>query len=503
HTSVYPRWHDQIHYLSESYNAYEFAQSRGVIAGLLNALTNSSAQGTLHDFFALLVFLVAGPSRSAALSVNMLALIAWQFALFLSVARVHGSRPLALAAAMLPLALGGPWQNIPGSAYDFRLDHMALCALGVTAATGMVAGEFRARRAAGCFGCAAGVTVVMRFLTGAYFVLIFAGLAAWLSREHERKAGLLHLLRAALFATVIAGPVLWINHDSVREFYSIKNYIGPESVIRSPNLDVGRSFGFVVREVAQRHLGWFFLVIAVTGAVVLAAIRSSPARPVNRSGWIIGALFLLSPLVILTLHPQKNEVVAGALAPGVVTLTVAAWAFAARRGSAIAISIFAAAVTSATLAVFFRAQVSTAYPSTLQADFRQINTLADRIVARSHAAGLKEVRVAVDHITDAIDGPVLRVIGYERKRVWMSINLTLPAGTAEPPEGLVMERLAQSDFVLLTEEAPETMHPFDRKLAAMRPQLRTWCEGNLRRTETFNVLGRRMTLYQRREIPFP
>src|SRR5688500_20319227 len=74
HTSVYPRWNDQIQYLGDSYTAYEFAESRGVVAGLLNALTNASAQGTLHDFFALIVFLVAGPSRSAALSVNVLAL---------------------------------------------------------------------------------------------------------------------------------------------------------------------------------------------------------------------------------------------------------------------------------------------------------------------------------------------------------------------------------------------------------------------------------------------
>ena len=37
---------------------------------------------------------------------------------------------------------------------------------------------------------------------------------------------------------------------------------------------------------------------------------------------------------------------------------------------------------------------------------------------------------------------------------------------------------------------------------AMRPQLRAWCEANLRATERFELLGRRMVLYQRREIPF-
>ena len=39
-------------------------------------------------------------------------------------------------------------------------------------------------------------------------------------------------------------------------------------------------------------------------------------------------------------------------------------------------------------------------------------------------------------------------------------------------------------------------------LVRMRPQLRAWCEANLRATERFELLGRRMVLYQRREIPF-
>src|ERR1043166_28027 len=101
-TSVYPRWNDQIQYLSESYTGYEYARSHGVAAGLWSALVNRSAQGTLHDFFAIIVFLVAGPSRSAALSLNILALIAWQASLFVALSRASGSRALAFAAAMLP-----------------------------------------------------------------------------------------------------------------------------------------------------------------------------------------------------------------------------------------------------------------------------------------------------------------------------------------------------------------------------------------------------------------
>ena len=63
-TPIYPRWNDQIQYLSESYTGYEFARANGFFTGLWHTLTNRSAQGTLHDFFAVIVFTLAGPSRS-------------------------------------------------------------------------------------------------------------------------------------------------------------------------------------------------------------------------------------------------------------------------------------------------------------------------------------------------------------------------------------------------------------------------------------------------------
>jgi hypothetical protein len=37
----------------------------------------------------------------------------------------------------------------------------------------------------------------------------------------------------------------------------------------------------------------------------------------------------------------------------------------------------------------------------------------------------------------------------------------------------------------------------------MRPAVRAWCEANLRATERFTLFGRRIVLYQRRDIPFP
>jgi hypothetical protein len=503
HTAVYPRWHDQVQYLSEAYTGYEFARSRGVLAGLLNALTNSSAQGTLHDFFAIVVFLFAGPSRSAALSVNLLALIAWQIAIYLAVSRSTRSRPLALASMMLPLALTGPWENIPGSAYDFRLDHMAMCGLGISAAAGVLTNGFESRRASGWFGIAVGLTILTRFITGTYFVLIFLGLAAWIYCGADRKNRGFNLLRAGLFASVLAVPFLWLNYEVLREYYWIGHYVGPESAIRNPNLGLIRSFRFVTDQLAVRHLGWFFGAVALAGAIVLTLMRSSTRETGSRSLWIIGALFMAAPMVILTFHPQKSAVVVSALVPGVIVLVIAAWDIAARRANPVSRWILASGVMLAALAFYTRAQTLVAYPPSIQADIRRVNTLADQIFSRSTAANLKPARISVDYVTDAFDAYAFRVIVYERKRVWIPFDIRLPTGIAEPSDALVMERLKESDFVFLTESDSSGIYPFDRKLAAMRPTLRAWCDANLRGVERFTLLGRSMVLYQKREIPFP
>jgi hypothetical protein len=184
-------------------------------------------------------------------------------------------------------------------------------------------------------------------------------------------------------------------------------------------------------------------------------------------------------------------------------LTIAAWLTAARRASSGTLSVLMVGSMISALLFFIRGQVPPAYPPATIAEFRQVNTIADHIFSHARAAKLSQPKVAVDYITDAFDGQVLRVVCYERHHVWLPFEMTLPTGIDEPTDAVVTERLARSDFVFLTEEAPIGPFPFDRKLAALRPQLRAWCEANLRATEHFTVFGRRMVLYQRREIPFP
>lgn len=501
HTAIYPRWNDQIQYLGEAYTAFERSRTGGFAVALEHTLTNPSAQGTLHDTFALIAFKLAGPSRSAALALNLLALIAWQAALFIAVTRRSGSPPLAFAAALLPLALAGPWENSPGSAYDFRLDHLAMCAIGVASAAALLTDGFRSRRASTAFGAAVALALVTRFLTGTYFAGLFAAMLAWILFGPEKKTRALHLGRAALVAAVLAGPFYWLNRERILDYYWVGHYVGPESTIRDQGFGALRSIQFVAGEFARRHVGLWFAVAAALGALVFAR-RSGERFAAARPAAVLGALFLLAPALVLAIHRQKSDVVLSALAPGAVLLTVALWLALARQGNPRRTWLAAAAVAGVIGLFFTQRQLRPAYDPTTLAHIRQVNTLADLIHARVTAGKLTAPRVAVDHVTDGLDAQVLRVICYERHRVWLPLDMTLPTGIAEPAETEVLSQLARSDFVFLTEEAPPGTYPFDRKLEAMRPQLRAWCETHLRATERFALFGRRMVLYQRREIPF-
>ncbi|HUR56749.1 MAG TPA: hypothetical protein VM029_03510, partial [Opitutaceae bacterium] len=274
HTGVYPRWNDQVQYLGEAYTGYEYARTHGFVRGLWHTLVNPSAQGTLHDFAALFAFSVAGPSRSAALALNLFALIAWQAAFFAAACRLGAARSLALAVALLPVALRGPWDNIPGSAYDFRLDHLAMCALGVAGALGCCTDGFRSRRWSLAFGAAVGVTLLTRFLTGTYFVLIFFALLAWTLAARERRPRTANLLLAASLAAVLAAPVFWLNREWVWNYYWIGHYIGPESAIRNSHMNLGRSLAFVWTQLGQRHLGPFIGWLVLAGTIAFAVFRS-------------------------------------------------------------------------------------------------------------------------------------------------------------------------------------------------------------------------------------
>lgn len=502
HAWIFPRWNDQIQYLTEAYTGYEHLRGVGVVRGLWDALVNPSAQGTLHDLGAITIFLFAGPSRSAALALNMLAFVAWQAALAFAVARRTRSLPLAAIAAALPLALAGPWLVRPGSAIDFRLDHLALCAFGVLSAALILSDGFRSRRGSLAFGVACALALLTRFLTGTYLVLIFGGLTVWLARAPDRRTRLGHLFIAVMLAAALAAPLFWINRDWVWNYYVIGHFIGPESALRSPHLGIVDSLRFVLGNWADWHAGTSF-GLAALGLAAFAAIARVSRRdavataPVTGAHeWIVqGALLFVAPAIVLGFHSQKSEVVLGILSPGAVLALLGL----VRRlspgprsvaGMAAATVLFA----GTTFALALRAGAN---DPGFAANARRIATIADVLYEAARRAGLNRPNIATDEITDYLDAQILRVVCYERHRRWVQFEMKLPTGIAAEADNIIVQRLRESDFVFLTESGSRSQWPYDEQMRRMHPQLVDIAAREFQRSATYELFGRAIELYCR------
>lgn len=497
HTKVYPRWNDQIQYLTESYLAHEHAKEHGLPSAVRLTLTNPSAQGTLHDLYALLIFAVAGPSRSAALALNMLALMAWQAALFLSVRRVMGSDWMALLAALLPLALAGPWQPAPGSAYDFRLDHLVMCSFGVTSCVALLTDGFRSRRWSLAFGLAVGITLLTRFLSGTYLAVSFAALLTWILLGPDRQRRSVNLLLAAALAFLLAAPVFWLNRDWIWNYYWIGHFVGAESAIRNQNFGLGTSIDYIARHLQADHVGAFFVVIATLATAVVLRLRARQIRELRGSPAMLGTIFLLAPALVFTLHAQKSPVVLGVLTPGLIILLVGIWGRWLGGGTeAKVLPLIVSAMTLLGGIHFVRGQITPILDPASAESLRRVTRLGEELSSRAAAAGVATPRVAVDFVTDALDGQVLRVTAYERTQSWTPFEMTLPTGISEPTEAEVLERLRTSDFVFVTLNSPSINFPYDRKMAEMNPRILAWCREHLVKSETFPFGGRTIALFQ-------
>lgn len=514
HASVYPRWNDQIQYLTEAYTAYEKSRAAGFGAGLRHTLTKTALQGTLHDTAALCVFtLVGSASRSAALSLNMLVFLAWQTVLLFTVLRLSGSRALAWIAFGLALCIAFPWSNQPGSAVDFRLDHAAMCLLGLAACAALLTDGFRRTDWSSAFGAVVGVTLLTRFLTGAYFAVIFVTLAIWLLCGPDRWRRLARLVGAGAIAAAMAGPVFWHNREAIYTYYWVGHITGAESAARLPGLDALHSLQFVFGKLAALHLGAFFgwivaaLTIAFSVLALVARRRDGAAPPARRDWLFVAAIFLLLPGLVLAFHKQKSEFVLGVLVPGALLLALGIWTFLAdrvdfsapRRWPRWLLGTLAVGVVGAGSTFFIHRQFTPAYDDSSLASARTVNAVADRIFATAQARRITDPYIAVDQIVDYLDAPILAVTCYERQKTWMNFVIQLPNSILAEKDEAIVYKVKLCHFVVLTDEMPgDGYWPYDKQMRRLYPQLKAWCDTNLERLESFEVYGRKLSLYAKK-----
>lgn len=510
HTWIYPQWHDQVQYLTEAYRSAEVASARGWNAGFQDAAGRISAQGALHGPAALVSFALAGgPSRGAALAVNLAAFLFLQAATFLAARRLTGSHAVAWSAVALLIALHCPWAGQSASMIDFRLDWLSACTYGLALAAALASGGFRSTRWALVFGAAVALAVIGRFLTAAYFAVTYALLLGWLCTQPDRLRRVGRLLLSGLFAAALFGPVLWRGRQAIHDYYWLGHVSGAERALRDANAGFFSAVPWLLARLGEL-MGLPVLLLGLAAATFLwwqrrgAQAGSNPPSPIlAHEPWAVVLAFFLAPLAVLAAHTLRAPQPVVVLLPaGVWLLVLAGWQAGrllspGRRAAAAAVTLLgAAAILTITLTH------SAPAPATV-ADARRLNALVDYFCFRAQEAGLATPRVAVTRHLEGVDALGLDLLAYERHGRFPHLAQSLPTGLFAAPDTQVAELLASSDFVCLSRSTAAAHWPFDRQMIAALPGMLAWCSTHLQPVADLELAGQTLTIFERRDLSRP
>jgi hypothetical protein len=531
-TWAYPTNHDQVTYLSLSYETYEGILTQGLLPGIWVGLKAPIPNGIMIHVQAALLFLVIGASRLSALTLSFLYFAVFQCVLAMTLRWLTNRWSVALIGVGLLLSTITAFFPV-GGVMDFRIDFIAFNLFGIFICSVVRSGIFASRRWSLVVGGLAAFSALFRFITLVYLVgilglvFLFLCLRLWRQRDPSARQKIVwrmsNLMIAGALMVACVGPAIWYNREVLQNYYIAGHVTGSEKEIRAQQLGIVGALDAVLfypKSALRDHAGPTFLIMSALVLITtfgLSRVRSpASANPSASSALDIPLAYffiivcLLVPLAILTLDVAKSPVVGNILVPALlwlVLLSTLAFSRAQRIPGAAPVMIRALEVLAA-LALCSgmytqlnmlsrRSDLSRQRP-----DVEQVVQLYDLIGQYSRELGWTAPRISADTIADYLYPTLMRPLLYERQGVLLdpqtklgAIKLGLPA--VDEAEAIAL--LQASDFAIITRSAPDTqsLYPFDRSTQALRPKLIAFCDQAFVPLREFHVFDRDVVLYMR------
>jgi hypothetical protein len=529
-TWAYPTNFDQVQYLSQSYDTYVHIQADGLLPGLGYGLRLWAPQGMLIHLQASLLFVLLGPSRLSALTLNFIYFALFQVTLVGTLRWLTRRWDIALLGLGLLLAARSPFFD-SGGLMDFRIDFIAFCLFGTLICLVIRSGMFASWRWSLAVGALAILLVLFRFLTATYLVGIFGGFGLFLCARLLRSGSDLQAraqlvrqlsglgLAGALFLLVVL-PALWGHREQLWSYYGIGHFAGQEKEIRARAGNISNILIAVLyypRSVVVHHAGAVFTIVGLLALATTAAVfrdrltlRAWFLRQTLdiRINYLFLAICLVVPYIILTLDVAKSAVVGNIFLPIVLWLLVITVIALTRSASVdsnhlvMKSGMIALAALSMGAGMIYQSWQLSRLSALSQhrSDTEQVIQIHDLIFEYSRQHGLTAPRVSNDHIVDYINANVLNVVIYERHGVFLNSAAGIGTSIFAPSDAEVIEQVQQSDFVILsTPQADEQLvFPFDIAMQALHPNLVALCDQHFEQLRRFQIANRDLVLYARR-----
>jgi hypothetical protein len=508
----HPRFSDQIQYLSESYLAYESSKVHGFIGGVWYSIINPVAQGVFHDLYAFLLMTIYGPSRVSALMVNLLAFVGWQAASFITVRALFRSNLLAIFSAIFILSISGIWGlDRPGSAFDYRLDHLAMCFMGIASMVQLRTNMFKDKKWSIIFGVITAITILTRVLTSVYFILIFLiFFVGILINGDNKKEQIKNIIFSATVGFVVAAPLIFFNIREIYEYYVVGHFTGGvESTIRDSGLSFFQKINYEFREGVIAFQGhWFYLIFLLAISPAILFLRHAIFQvKISLDIFKVGLAFIVAPLMILACEKQVSYVVLSILSPGLVLvlLSISLPLLEALQNKFVKLtSLWVAFLCALSLGIFTQNCLSfKTSPRAEQEilDSKRINAVVNYIYELALKKERGNLKIGIDRITDFMDAQILRVVVYEQRGKWFNFDMTLPTGLAEENDQLIFGKLSESDIVFLS-DSPTNIptYPFDKQMIRLAPKIREYCDENFVKVARLDAKGLSFNMYVSKKL---
>jgi hypothetical protein len=502
----YPRAYDQVIYLIRSYQCYEQILTAGPWRGVWSHMKQPVPNGLVFEAQAALLYLILGPGRLTALTVNFIYFALFQIALVSAVRHRSGSWALAFLGLGLLLTAGAPffWA---GGLMDFRIDFCAFCLYGILACV-VARGDFFLSwgwsAAAGLLGA---WLVLTRYLCAVYvagvgvgcvgFLLVLLAVA-WLRSDKRALIVHCHRLVGALLAActiaVLIGPVVYWKWPAIRDYY-IGQFERGDGEVRAAEFGAATLVArvdYYFKSVVNYHAGGrllqlavFCLLVALACRITSLFLRRTPNQlPLNegsRPDFFSNAfpvLCLAVPYLALVMFGAVSPVV-GAIMVGPLILIVMCFLATLVPSTPWAARVMAV-VASFILAIGFYTQASAftrpAVPRSERAHYEEVTRLYSRL-ADYCQAGLFRPRIACTRVTDSIGSPLLNVVAYETRRHFVESDQTFGGTIMGVTQAEAETAIQTSDVVLMCDwNRVAGDYPFNQSMHQYRARLIEVCK---------------------------
>ena len=489
-SSIYPRFNDQIQYLSDSYNLYEYLKDFG-FTNISKNINFAKAQGVTYQFLPQL-FLLFNVSRLSVLFVNFLFLFLFQFSLYKLFRFYKYPRSFSLGIIFISTFISGYYEiNAAGSIFDYRLDFMASALFGISSYFLCKTENFTRHKYIILLAFILAFSILTRFILAPYFFVLMLTYLLFIGY----KSDFIDLFKkVVLFLTifiVVLSPIYY-SFPFIESYY-LGHFVGPEALIRASSTNEYSLKFLKYIEYTFRHLkpALFIYILPLLLYFTLSYKKKNflKEQQIQRvSLFFISLLYFIAPIFILSFDYQMSKAAGTAAVPGLMMmfswlLGFCPFLILSKKNKYLFLFF---------LLSFFLVFFVYSYNKNLQKNsdnYQFISKNHNMILDRINEMSINKpiVNIGVNRITDSVDALVLNIVNYETRNSTIKMSMVLPDSIYSTNIDQLINKLILSDIFFYYAEKQYIRWPYDKTMSDNSERILDILQDQFTLIECYNI----------------